>query len=40
MPDDTEVMIDQGLWNAFLQFSAKSDKYNIGIENKEDWYNK
>lgn len=26
MPDKSSVTVDQGMWNAFLEFSAKSDK--------------
>lgn len=38
MPDGSKVNVDQGMWNAFLEFSSRSDKYSLGLENKENWY--
>lgn len=40
MPDDQEIVIDNGMYNLWIEFSRKSPKYTEGTEDKEDWYNK
>lgn len=40
MSDKTEIVIDNGMYNLWVEFSRKSPKYIEGTEDKEDWYNK
>ena len=40
MPDKSEIVIDNGMYNLWVEFSRKSKKYIEGTEDKEDWYNK
>jgi P4 family phage/plasmid primase-like protien len=40
MPDGHEIITDNGMYNLWVEFSRKSDKYVEGIEEKDDWYNK
>lgn len=39
MKDDSEIIIDNGLYNLWVEFSRKGEKYTEGLEDKEDWYN-
>lgn len=40
LPDGIEIVTDNGMYNLWIEFSRKSDKYMEGMEEKEDWYNK
>jgi P4 family phage/plasmid primase-like protien len=40
MSDDSEIIVDNGLYNLWVEFSRKSGSYTEGEEDKNDWYNK
>lgn len=40
MADDSEIIVDNGLYNLWVEFSRKSPSYTEGEEDKNDWYNK
>lgn len=40
MADGTEIVTDNGMYNLWVDFSKKSNRYVEGVEEKEDWYNR
>lgn len=40
MPDKSNIIVDHGMFDLWVEFSKKSPKYIEGEEDKGDWYNK
>jgi hypothetical protein len=40
LPDENEIVVDNGMFQLWVEFSRKSPRYIEGTEGKDDWYNK